>query len=76
MLVKSGYSLLAILRMLRQFDAGETDNLRSALEMPPDDEKLMMAADRWLSSLVELEQRAQAIIRQIGRLIDMAYPQR
>lgn len=73
MLVKSGYSLLAILRMLRQIDAGEAGDLRSALEMPPDDEKLLMAADRWLSTLIELEQRAQAMIRQIGLLIDMAY---
>jgi len=31
-------------------------------------------ADRWLASLVELEERAQAIIRQIGHMIEMAHP--
>jgi DNA-binding transcriptional MerR regulator len=73
-LVQSGYSLMAILRMLLQFDAGKTDNLRDALHVPhQDDEAIQIIADRWLSSLLELEQRAQAIIRQIGRMIDMAH---
>lgn len=74
MLVKSGYSLMAILRMLLQFDSGRTDNLRSALHVPRgEDEYIDVVADRWLSSLLELEQRAQAIIRQIGLLIEMAH---
>jgi DNA-binding transcriptional MerR regulator len=76
MLVKSGYSLMAILRMLQQFDSGKTDNLRAALELPPEDsanDAIEVIADRWLTSLVELEQRAQAIIRQIGLLIEMAH---
>jgi DNA-binding transcriptional MerR regulator len=73
-LVQSGYSLMAILRMLRQFDAGSTDNLREALNLPhQDDEVIEIIADRWLSSLLELEERAQAIIRQIGRMIEMAH---
>jgi hypothetical protein len=29
--------------------------------------------DRWLSSLLELETRAQAIIRQIGQMMGMIY---
>jgi DNA-binding transcriptional MerR regulator len=72
-LVQSGYSLMAILRMLMQFDAGKTDNLRTALDMPRDDEEIKTVADRWLSTLIELEQRAQAMIRQIGHLIEMAH---
>ena len=71
-LVQSGYSLVAILRMLRRFDAGETANLRTALELPGDDEELRSVADRWLSALLDLEERAQAIIRQIGLLIELA----
>jgi DNA-binding transcriptional MerR regulator len=70
-LVQAGYSLMAILRMLQRFDAGDTANLRSALDLAPDDEALATIADRWLSTLGELEQRAQAMIRQIGRLIDI-----
>ena len=76
MLVKSGYSLMAVLRMLQQFDAGKTDNLRAALDLPLEDsanENIEVIADRWLLSLVELEQRAQAIIRQIGHMIEMRH---
>jgi DNA-binding transcriptional MerR regulator len=76
MLVQSGYSLMAILRMFRQFDSGQTDNLRAALDLPKEDsanELIEVVADRWLSSLMELEQRAQTIIQQIGKLIEIAY---
>jgi DNA-binding transcriptional MerR regulator len=72
-LVQSGYSLMAILRMLLQFDAGKTDDLRTALDRPREDEEIKTVADRWLSTLLELEQRAQAIIRQIGHMIDLAH---
>jgi DNA-binding transcriptional MerR regulator len=75
MLVQSGYSLMSILRMFRQFDAGSRHNLREALEVPPEDsasEHLNVIADRWLSSLISLEERAQAIIRQISLLMEMA----
>lgn len=71
-LVQSGYSLMAILRMLLQFDAGRTDNLRDALHVPPEaDEPIHTIADRWLASLLEMEERGQATIRQVGRLLDM-----
>lgn len=76
MLVQSGYSLMAILRMLRQFDSGNTANLRAALDLPREEsasEAIEVIADRWLSSLLELEQRAQAIIQQIGRMIEMVH---
>ena len=75
-LVQAGYSLMAILRMLQQFDAGQTNNLGQALELPPDEsanEAIEVIADRWLSSLLELEQRAQAIIEHIIYLIEMAH---
>jgi DNA-binding transcriptional MerR regulator len=74
MLVQSGYSLMAILQMLLRFDSGQTDNLREALNVPQDsDETIPTVADRWLAGLVELEARAGAIIRQIGKLIEMSY---
>lgn len=76
MLVQSGYSLMAILRMLLQFDSGETDNLRDALNLPVEDsanESINIIADRWLASLMTLEDNAQAIIRQVGRMIEMHY---
>jgi DNA-binding transcriptional MerR regulator len=72
-LIQAGYSSMAILRMLLQFDAGNTDNLRAALDTPREDEEIQTITDRWLSTLLELEQRAQEMIRQIGVIIDMAY---
>jgi DNA-binding transcriptional MerR regulator len=71
-LVQSGYSLMAILRMLSRFDKGERTNLRESLNLAPEEDvQVQVVADRWLASLVELEERAQAIIRQIGRMIEM-----
>jgi hypothetical protein len=70
--------LESLMRMLQQFDAGKTNNLTEALELPPDEsanEAIEIIADRWLSSLLELEQRAQAIIRQIGLMIEMLHTQ-
>ena len=73
-LVKSGYSLMAVLRMLIQFDAGKTDHLREALYVPQEEDELVQViADRWLSSLIELEERAQAIIRQISHMIELLH---
>lgn len=73
-LVQAGYSLMSILQMLRKFDTGSTDSLRAALNLPPEaDEKIEAIADRWLVSLLEMEQRALAIIGQLGRMIEMAY---
>ena len=70
-LIQSGFSLMAILKMLNQFDDGKTDNLGDVLNMPLDEsinEAIEVIADRRLDSLIELENRAQAIIHQIKRL--------
>jgi DNA-binding transcriptional MerR regulator len=68
---QSGYSLMAILRMLRQFDTGETERLREALDTPGEDEAIETIADRWLTTLTEQEKRAQAIIEQITVILEM-----
>ncbi|MCC7446537.1 MAG: MerR family transcriptional regulator [Anaerolineae bacterium] len=75
-LVQSGFSLMAILQMLRRVDDGSATDLREALTVPPDEnvtQIINIVADRRLASLLELEERAQAVIRQIGKLIDMAH---
>lgn len=72
MLLRSGYSLLAIRRMLSYFDAGHTEGLGETLEFIPDDEKLMTAADRWRETLLVVEERAQQIIRQINLINDLS----
>lgn len=70
MLRQSGYSLMAILRMLRAYDSGEIDRLREALDTPGENEDIQTVADRWLSTLAEQEERARAMIRQIARMIN------
>lgn len=69
MLRQAGYSLMAILRMLLQFDAGQTDGLRQALDTPRPDEDVYYVADRWLSTLTEQEQRALDVIQQVAAMI-------
>jgi DNA-binding transcriptional MerR regulator len=72
-LSQAGYSQVAILAMLRQVDRGNTANLRAALDLPPDEDSIYAVADRWLSTLTALEDRAQAIIRQLGQQVELAY---
>jgi DNA-binding transcriptional MerR regulator len=72
MLRQSGYSLMAILRMLRRFDAGHTDGLRESLDTPGAGEAVETVADRWLTTLAEQAQHAEAIIGQIATMIDSA----
>ncbi|MBN2305006.1 MAG: MerR family DNA-binding transcriptional regulator [Anaerolineae bacterium] len=75
MLRQAGYSVMAILRMLLQFDTDHTSNLRHALDTPRPDERaddsddVYYVADRWLSTLAGEEQRALDIIQQIARMI-------
>ncbi len=69
MLRQSGHSMMAILRMLRQFDAGETERLREALDTPGENEDMVTIMDRWLTTLAEQEERAQDIIHQIATMI-------
>jgi DNA-binding transcriptional MerR regulator len=71
MLRQAGYSLMAILRMLLQFDAGRRENLRHALDTPREDEDIQWVADRLLTTLGEQEERAQAVIRQLSHMIEM-----
>ncbi|MFL7793515.1 MAG: MerR family transcriptional regulator [Anaerolineae bacterium] len=72
MLLRAGYSMMAILRMLLQLDQG-TDP-RQALDTPHPDEDVYTAADQWLSSLAEQEQRASNIITQIEKMIGLEAP--
>jgi DNA-binding transcriptional MerR regulator len=69
MLLQAGYSLMAILRMLLQIEQGADP--RQALDTPHPDEDVHTAADQWLSSLAEQEQRASNIIAQLEKMIAM-----
>lgn len=70
-LVQAGFSLMAISQALQQVDSGTTTNLRSALMLPPHaraNEAIDVMGDHWLPSLLEMIQRAAAIMHQINQL--------
>jgi DNA-binding transcriptional MerR regulator len=69
MLLMSGYSMMAILRMLTALDGGEREDLRQALDTPRPDEDVFTTADRWLTSLAEVEERAHQIIARVEELL-------
>jgi len=69
MLLRSGYSTMAVLRMLLSLDAGQDQDLRHVLDTPRPDEDMYSAADRWLSTLAEQEQRARQMIAQLEEMI-------
>ncbi len=68
MLMRSGYSTMAVLRAMRSLDAGESGRLRRVLDTPAADEDALTAADRWLSTLAEHEDRAHNILAQLRRM--------
>lgn len=69
MLLRSGYSTMAVLRMLLQLDQGQRENLRQVLDTPRPDEDVAYASDRWLTTLAEQEERALQIIGLMEEMI-------
>ncbi len=70
LLRQAGYSPMAILRMLILFDQGAAVDLRQALDTPRPDEDVYMAADRWLSTLADQEQRARDIVALVEEMVE------
>jgi len=68
----AGYSVMAILRMLREFDAGRAGQLRQVLDMPDDDPDVYHVTDHWLSTLAAVEQRALDAIQLLVGMIASA----
>ncbi len=69
MLSRAGYSSMAILRMLKQLDAGQREGLRILLDTPLPDEDVYTAADHWLSTLEDQSKRVEEIIRHLETMI-------
>lgn len=75
LLRQSGYSPMAILRMLTPLDRSgasslpSAEDLRRALDTPQPDEEAYFAADRWLSALTEFEQRAKDMIAIVEEMV-------
>ena len=71
MLIRVGYSTMAVLRMLLQFDQGQRRGLRDVLDTPRPDEDILSASDRWLSTLAEQEDRARRIVAQLRVIVGL-----
>lgn len=65
---QSGYSMMSILRMMLQFDAGHPGSLRAALDTPRPDEDVYHVTDRWLTTLSEAEARALDLIQMLAAM--------
>lgn len=69
LLSHAGYSMMAMLRMFVQLDAGESRNLRHALDTPNPDEDVFMAADRWLTTLYMQKTHSEKILKFIEEIL-------
>jgi DNA-binding transcriptional MerR regulator len=70
MLVKAGYSHMAILRMILELDKGHIHDLKKTLDTPrPDEEDIFTAADRWLTTLRAQEEMARQVIELIHEIV-------
>jgi DNA-binding transcriptional MerR regulator len=68
MLMRAGYSTMAVLRAMRALDSGAVKKLRRVLDTPRPEEDVLWAADHWLSTLAEQEERARKILKQLRRM--------
>jgi len=69
LLLRSGYSSMAVLRMVLRFDSGESIDVRHVLDTPRPDEDALTAADRWLTFLGEQEARATTLVQMLTRML-------
>jgi len=68
MLLRSGYSTMAVLRTMRALDSGAAIKLRRVLDTPHPEEDVLWAADHWLTTLAEQEDRARNILVQLRKM--------
>ena len=64
----AGYSLEAILRMLRQLSEDPSADIRAALNTPAPSEDVVSVCDRLILSLTEAERNAQRILAMLRRM--------
>ncbi len=65
MLRNAGYSIMAILRMMTRIHQDDSTDIKIALDTPGPEEDLPFAADRWLTTLKEMEDAARAMIKNL-----------
>lgn len=67
MLMRSGYSSMAVLRMLSGLERQDPADLRRILDTPRPDEDVFSASDRWITSLDDQEKRARRMIARLEK---------
>jgi DNA-binding transcriptional MerR regulator len=70
MLLRAGYSSMAVLRMLTYLDQGQPGDLRQVLDTPSPDENVYSASDRWLTALAEQEECSVKMIELLEQMIN------
>ena len=70
---QAGYSMMAILRTIHHLQQGSETDIEDIIGNPPEDENVITAADRWLSTLEVQKLRAKKIIMQL-ELMTYKYP--
>jgi len=73
MLLRAGFSMMAILRMVSQLDRGDADNLRQTLDTPHPGEDVFMVNDHWLSALEEFQERALQVVALLEEMLGKGY---
>jgi DNA-binding transcriptional MerR regulator len=73
MLLRAGYSMMAILRMISQLDRGDTGNLRQALDTPLPGDDVFMVNDHWLSALDGFQERARHVVDLLEEMLARLY---
>ena len=64
----ANYSLSAILRMLRALSNDPQTNIRDAIDTPEEDDDIIRACDKLLSSLNEAKKNAFYVVCQIEKM--------
>lgn len=67
----ANYSLAAILRMLRAISDDPTTNIRTVIDTPNEDDDIIKACDKLLTSLAEARQNALYVAAQIEKMQKM-----
>ena len=67
----ANYSLSSILRMLNALSRNPSVNIRKIIDTPGEDDDIITACDKLLTSLAEAKENAGYVESQIGKLIEM-----
>jgi DNA-binding transcriptional MerR regulator len=66
----ANFSIMAVLRMMLHIDKGEKEDARTLLDTPSPEEDIVYATDKWISTLMETEKNAHAMIAQLNKIIN------